>query len=234
MTNAGSVSQRGTAAAFMTLLGALATVTLVTSGFSSITVTTARTGPSNLRAVPPSSHTDLQPGRVDLKSDDTFQNEVEPAAFEKSPVVAQRSRQLISVKDSEELRAALVRLAKESVETSWELRLESPMIELSSPLVIPAGKDVRIVTASASGSVGGGGDGLAALMARDDTSLFIVNQGASLELSNVALHGGTADEGGAISADKGARVSLSGCLLANHTARGRGGAIFSRGGVGAA
>jgi hypothetical protein len=102
----------------------------------------------------------------------------------------------------------------------WTFLVDAGRLEVSSPLVIPAGADGRIVTAGGGGSSslssrgggGGGGTGRAARVARD-TSLFEVQRGGALELANLDLSGGTTLGDGAAVFSDGGRVLLEGCAV---------------------
>jgi serine/threonine protein kinase len=133
----------------------------------------------------------------------------------------QPQRRLVVVHDAEGLRASLLP-ERLNLASSWDILLEcrNPMY-ISTPLVIPSYSDIRISSPYWSNPP--------MIIARDATRIFSMESDSVLELSNVQLSSGVANEGGAVYND-GGKLSLSGCNLLNHTAHERGGAIFSKNG----
>jgi len=162
---------------------------------------------SNLRSVSNEEN-------IDSFFQDSFSN------VDHDPIIDEQ-RRLVVVHDAEGLRASLLpdRLNQA---LSWDILIECHLpIYISTPLIIPSDSDIRISSPYWSNPPN--------LIAREATRIFKMETNSILELSNVLLSSGAADDGGAVYND-GGKLSISGCLLTNHTATGRGGAIFSKNG----
>lgn len=151
-----------------------------------------------------------------LSSSDIFHEEVDIHTSE-----LETQRRLVVVHDAEGLRASLLKERLEQA-SSWDIVLEcrNPIL-ISTPLIIPKLSDIRISSPYWSNPP--------VIMGRDRTRIFKLEPDSSLELANVQVSGGEAEDGGGFYID-GGKLTLSNCMLTNHTAHERGGGIFSRNG----
>jgi len=124
----------------------------------------------------------------------------------------------VHVTDANGLRSALERAPGMDERVEQEVVVGEDIMGIRTPLVVPAGRRVKLLGAS-----------VRVRLVAEESGIIDVHSGASITIEGMELSGGFRDRGGAIFNDHGS-VSLTNCTLVNNSAVLHGGGVFSSGG----